>query len=476
MAFDSRSPSQIETWLGCRRKYGWSYVMGIRGAQTLSQKLGTEVDDGCLQPYFRNDIPLPDTDAGRIAATALEWLPTPADAKAAGCTQQFKIRLPGARGAPWYYNGYEDFDVPVGGLLPKWSAGADDAPAVVDFKTCKTFSYALNTETIKTNPQAVLYALNTMHRLKTDKVRLRWIYMRTTGKPKAQVTDAVLTQAEAIPVFLELEVTAAEIHEYLQNAPYRKYGELGGPEHEAYVLATEPNPEHCDAFGGCDHKFRCNLSPAQMTDSITVKEFDVEENAVVAKLKAKRAAALGAVEPTKVVVGVNPPEKDLPPPPVEVAPVIETPTLPPVENTATPIGAEPKKRGRPRKAAVEPRGEEVVTPVETQRFITAEEAAKSGAKMVSEDLLEHPADNDTRASLRSAGDTFSVTWGEERFLAPGDGFRESFVVGPFHANGTVLPGETLVDAMRRVEAKLNAFAVVNRAEKAASFAKFKGAA
>lgn len=463
--------------------------MGIRSEPSPSQKLGTEVDDGCLQPYFRDFTPLPDTDAGRIAATALEWLPAPADAKRAGCTQQFKIRLPGARGTPWYYNGYEDFDVPVGGLLPKWSAGADDEPAVVDFKTCKTFSYALNSESIKTNPQAVLYALNTMRRFKTDKVRLRWIYMRTKGKPKAQVTDAVITAADVLPVFLEIEKTAAEIHDYLQRAPPRKYGEIGGPEHEAYVLATEPTPEHCDAYGGCDHKFRCNLSPAQMTDSITTKEFDVDENSVMAKLKAKRAAALGTAATTeKVVVGINPPERGIAASPsaseAEVSPMIEVPVLPPVTNEATPIGAAASKkpRGRPKKAAVEPRGEEVVTEVVStpnNEDLIADRVGPKGvyrgttAELAAKDFVDGIKD---RNPTDSEGQTFTVTWGEERFLAPGDGFRESFVVGPFHANGTVLPGETLVDAMRRVEAKLNAFAVMNRKEKLQSFVKFKGAA
>ena len=203
-----------------------------------------------------------------------------------------------------------------------------------------------------------------------------------------------------------------------------------------------------------------------------------------ARLAAKRAAAgidgpattpLSEIPAAAVFAGVNPPEKDLPPPPVAV---IETPVLPPVENTATPIGAEKPKRGRPKKSPpievvaditvpAQIRGttaEQDAAPIgspgkempEQMKYITAAEAAVCGAQMVAQ-------------ATGDVGMTFTVTWGEERYLAPGEGFRESYVVGPFTATGTVLAGEDLPAAMRRVEAKLNAFAIGHLGEKAASF-------
>lgn len=340
MAFTTRSATQISTWRACKRKYGFQYVLGIRTPQTASQKLGTEVDDKQLQPYLRDGRPLDlDTDAGRIASAALEWLPTPTEFKELGGSVQAKIDLPGAsKPAKWGYTGYKDLNLPQGGL-PNWSAkqpSPDDTYTISDFKTCKTFDYQKNADDLKIDPQAVLYAVDAMRKTGAKQVRMRWLYIRTTGKAKAQPTDVVFTHEDVYAPFLEIERTAAEIHEYLAKAP------LEGTEEAktAFVMSTEPNGDHCDEYGGCFFQSRCGLVTLMGSSE---KEFDVSADSVKARLAARRAAIVGGGGDTPApkqleMVGINPPERGVSPVAVAAGP-------------ATP--PEPGKRKRRTKAEME---------------------------------------------------------------------------------------------------------------------------
>src|SRR5262249_10354220 len=68
--------------------------------------------------------------------------------------------------------------------------------------------------------------------------------------------------------------------------------------------------------------------------------------------------------------------------------------------------------------------------------------------------------------------TVTVTWGVERFSPINYSW---FEVGPFQATTRVRPGESRVDAMKRVMSELSVFAEYERTQKAEAFKNAMGA-
>jgi hypothetical protein len=473
MPSTTRSATQISLWRECQRKYGFSYILKIRSPATPSQELGTQVDTYQLQPYLSKGRPLDlDTPAGKIAKSALEFLPPPIPMGGPpDMSLQAKAVLPSPQG-PWDYVGYLDLWLPSGGL----PGISDGLVTVGDFKTTKDFRWMKTGDVLATDPQAVIYNTWAMRTTGARTVRNRWLYLKTVptavgGKYSARASDLIVGAQHVYEQFMAVEATAAEIHAALEKAP-----DISGPSDPAYgealeyVLSLPPTTDACSNFGGCPHQHACNLSPEQYRETLAPNLFQgdqlVSTESMKARLAAKRAAA-GIDVPPAPFAGVNPPEKDLPPPPVAL---VEAPVLSPVapaESVATPIGAEPKKRGRPKKIALATTAEQDAAPIGSPGKETPEQIKH---------IAVVAADCDVSDVVGDVGTTFSVTWAEETYQ-PAD--FHSFRVGPFSASGVVQPGESLPDALRRVNNKLHAFAVGERAEKAASFkraAGLKGAA
>ena len=323
------SASQITSYRDCARKWGWGYIARIRSPQTPSQALGTEVDDEQLQPYLRDGRPFDFTrESGYIAASGLEYLPKP---KTPGLEVQKHFVLPSpASGGAFAYQGYKDLWLPDSKDVPGMKGGV---PFVGDFKTCKDFRWVKNEAALRIDVQAQLYATNAMFETGASEVDLRWIYLRTKGARQARATDLRVGADEVIEQFKAIEATALEMFDA------RKRAASVANTNEA-VLALPPTPSHCDAYGGCPYQHLCNLSPAQKESAWGSDEMSRlankgyvmgDTNSLLANLKAKKAGAQAATTeaPSGVVgsnpagsaapsppapLGINPPEKDLPPP------------------------------------------------------------------------------------------------------------------------------------------------------------------
>lgn len=363
------SASQISLYRECARKWAWRYISKIQTPQHPAAALGTEVDDTQLQPYLRDGRPFDFTrESGYIANAGLEFLPKP---QSLGLEVQRHFILPSpASGERFAYQGYMDLWLPDSSLVPGMPGGA---PFVGDFKTTSDLKWAKSEEVLSRDVQAMLYATDALFETGADAVDLAWIYFQTRGPRRTKRTHLRVTSNHAIEQFKAIERTALEMFEARATV--------------TDPLSLPPTPSQCEAYGGCPFRSRCNLSPADHFAALSARDTGFQSqsqkgidmsnstSSLMANLKAKKAAAQatsptdGPLAPSQNAhstpapsppapseqpsleehiasnpragflipgaLGINPPEKDLPPP---------TPTETPAK----------RGPGRPRKADAPP--------------------------------------------------------------------------------------------------------------------------
>ena len=296
------SASQISTYRDeCKRKWGFKSIAKIETEQHASAALGTEVDDTQLQPYLKDGRPFDysrPSQSGYIAASALAYLPEP---QTLGLEVQKHFIIPSpTAGSGLSYQGYVDLWLPKGGI-PGIEGGI--YPVVCDFKTTGNLKWQKSAKTLETDVQAQLYATWAMYETGARTVDLVWIYMQTKGSKKAKRTHLRVLGQHVAEQFRMIDATGLEMQQ-ARTAIESEAGKL-----EELVMQLPPNAEACAGYGGCPFQGRCNLSPSVFVDAATaqalseMETLDMSSTAeLLAALKAKRGA------------GINPPEKDLPPP------------------------------------------------------------------------------------------------------------------------------------------------------------------
>ena len=236
------SPSQIQTYDLCPRKWGWTYIEGFRSPSTASQQLGTNVHK-VLERWLGEGV-APDTHTreGKIATAGLGLLPLPSpDVKVEG---YFAFELEGLN-----FRGYKDLRY----------VDEDGAVVVLDHKTTSDFKWALTEDDLPVNPQALIYAKDEIDRNDLDSVRLRWIYYLTTrNRERAREVQVEMTREEVNHAMRPIVDTAHEM-EHLRLT----------------VLGAKDlpiSPDACAAYGGCEHADRCKLTTKQRMRAIMVQE------------------------------------------------------------------------------------------------------------------------------------------------------------------------------------------------------------
>jgi len=402
------SASQLSTFDvgsdgGCERKWGLLKIAGLPSPSGPAAALGTEVDDEQLQPYLRDGKPFDYTrpsGSGYVAASMLGFLPEP---QLPGLEVQRHFEIPSptwieAKGADVYkgsraepvghvvnrehigfgFQGFQDLWLPDSRLMPLFPEELDASrcvPMVGDFKTTGDLKWMKTPEKLKTDPQAMLYATEAMFSTGARVVDLVWIYGQTKVARKSKRSWLRVEAAHVAEQYQRLNKIALRMWSAKKAADDVLASGGGALEH---VLTTlPPNPDSCEAFGGCPFRSTCNLSPDQIVDAHAAKHEalrGLKENTManasggvdmMARLAAKRAGLAAApsfgtpppvtdadrVEAAARVaaliagtdVAINPPESLLPPAPavgVSAAP------SPAPEGAAT-----PKRRGpgRPKK-------------------------------------------------------------------------------------------------------------------------------
>lgn len=231
------SASQLETFALCPRKWAWAKIDGLPTRDSAATELGGAVHKQ-LERWLRDGTPLDlTTGAGEIAMSGLHLLPQP--------------KTPGMQIEEWFHLDMMGYrfrgmkDVQILGL---------PVPLVMDHKTCGDFKWAKTADDLVTNIQAALYAADAMHQTGADACDLQWTYMRTRGARRAEAVRVRVTREQIIPTLNRIAGYAAEMTALLNSG--------------LTAIQIPCNPGACEAFGGCEFKHLCNLSPEERLKAV----------------------------------------------------------------------------------------------------------------------------------------------------------------------------------------------------------------
>lgn len=239
------SPSQIETFLDCERKWAFIYISGIRPESGGAAALGGKVHKQ-LEQYLKGEVKsLNFTEpggVGDIASLLLAHLPPP---KAPGMKIEgaFKFQSP-TTGI--FYRGFKDVVLSP----PEFEL------TVMDHKTTSNIAaWAKSAEALKTDTQAIIYAHHELTRWPdVPHVKLQWNYAQTKGPKRSLPVVVTLDRQHVADEFAKIEVDGRRILSTLKVKPD--------------PLSLPPTPASCEKYGGCPYRYKCNLSPEQTLNSL----------------------------------------------------------------------------------------------------------------------------------------------------------------------------------------------------------------
>lgn len=285
------SPSQLDFYRDCKRKWAWRYIAKIPTAPNQWAALGSAVHR-VLEDWLRDGTP-PDrnTEIGAIALSGIKHLPDPGTVKVEG---RFLWELP-----------EEPFDVQ--GVID-WVQITE--ALFGDHKTTGDFKWAKTSEDLRSDLQSTIYAAYLIETHNLDAITGRWVYYRTKGRRASKK--------------VEWQITRAELQEPLENmrTMAREMAKLKAERPDPRSL--EFNAEACDHYGGCAFRDNCDLSSQErfkaLMSHVSLKE----------KMRQKRAERSA-------------------PPPVAGSQAITSPSIPPPEEaTPAPAPAAPSAVDRAR--------------------------------------------------------------------------------------------------------------------------------
>lgn len=366
------SPSQVETYLACHRKWGFGRIAKVERIEGGAALLGSEVH-AQLENYLAGkglDFTHP-KDAGYIAAAGVHLIPSPDDVAKypdqVGIETEFRFKSP-ATGFVW--NGRKDLELADSRLIPDLvPPDSDPVPAVLDHKSTGAIRWAKTPEDLRFDVQANIYAYALMTLRRVLVVDLVWVYYQTKGARAAKRTHLRVHHDHASRMFRLIENIAGPMAASLDAAPGH---DDGPPDLRGYVRTLKPNPKACSMYGGCPYESVCQLSlnermsanmsnsDASFFDSLKDRAADEDASKGVMGCAPEAVPAPNGIpswllgpahsvslySPTETPAataadapGINPPESALPevtlPPVAEAAPVAETATEKPKRTRRT---------------------------------------------------------------------------------------------------------------------------------------------
>lgn len=301
---DYRHPDDGGNEFGCPRRWAWNKIAGIPRPQHPSAALGEEVH-GYEERYLEHgELPDESTRAGAIAAPGIDYLPTPGGDLS--IEHSFKFEEGGVN-----WTGRKDLEYRDSGIY-----------VVHDHKTTSDFKWAKTEDDLRTDPQAIIYAREAFRRLPDEKVRLDWLYLRTTGKPTAKRVSLIVLREENASAMAELVPVGQEMiaHRAAESDP----------------LSLPYNDKACFAYRQrCHYADRCNLSS---TSSFASYMSSAKDRMGLAQRLAKaQKSVVQEAPPPEEPKGLTLAEKvraeGVNPPPYE-PPVSEAPEVPVQEKIA----------------------------------------------------------------------------------------------------------------------------------------------
>jgi len=241
-------PSEIDTFLGCQKKWGFRYLDNIDHPPSPAIKLGIAVHK-VLENYLINNQIDDQTTEGQIAKTGLKFLP----AKLSKNHVEKKFYLPIE---DFLISGTPDFFQDLGNNI--WLLG--------DHKTCSTFSSALKPDELKENTQANIYAYWLFKEKNAELVKLRWIYYRTKGSAQDQCVEAELKPDDNDKNCEKLFAAAREIIRLRMNFLSVRFRTVGLQAPRKTQLSTAEltkNLSACFKYGRCPYYATCKYGATE---------------------------------------------------------------------------------------------------------------------------------------------------------------------------------------------------------------------
>lgn len=252
---------------GCARKWAFSRLDNVPKPQSPGAALGSRCHE-LWESYLRDGTPFDlSTVEGRICDATRHLLPAPG--ACLSVEEAFRFDW---EGVTW-----------AGKIDATYAIVGDPPLVVLDHKTTSDFCYAKSERSsLLGHPQAPIYAVEECHEHRLRAVILAWNYVKhnVTFDRDAPPNERGYTIKRAgRPVALEppvrLIVGRAEAEDALgKHVPTAKrmlkiIQEPPAPVDGSIARALEPNPDACDAFGGCPYRAQCGLTPQEIAARIT---------------------------------------------------------------------------------------------------------------------------------------------------------------------------------------------------------------
>lgn len=298
-ALTQTSPSAIDLFDKCPRKWFFGYIVGDKEPQKPWQAAGQDIDDNYVQPHLLG-APKPDIPGKwqKLADELAKVLPKPGEA-----IVQAELRFKSHDDGPWVIN------------YPDWLLAVGESEVLnEDLKTTSKKQYVKTRAELEDNTQLVSYAKGLHDLIGPEVVRSRHVYgIRDEKNPK---------------VFLSPRDTEAPLLFNKEQADER-----WGPRVETIKEMSEaargcasaqeltPNTEECSAWGGCHHRGKCGLvtnifgKVRTSTMSETSTNGTVGTSAMMEKLRLRKlgqqAAAPAAGAPAPAAAAPAPVEEKI---------------------------------------------------------------------------------------------------------------------------------------------------------------------
>ena len=270
------SPSQVDTFTLCNRKWWFNKIMGLDIPAHPSAVIGSAMHAE-LETYLEHGDP---KVLGPIARAGLEFLPKP--------------------GTVIIEHDIAPLGLTAGGLPALGRIDCLDLrsepPEVIDHKSIGNLDYAKTSDELAKNVQMVVYAKATTVELERmgvptpEQIKVSHIAYQTKGRNIARKTSALVTQEQIAKAWGHIDATVRAMRETsLTLSPDR----------------VTPTKSACDAYGGCHFRDRCKaLQATARIPTPTPGETpmpDPKANPLLARLgvrtKASTEAAVEAAPP-----------------------------------------------------------------------------------------------------------------------------------------------------------------------------------
>lgn len=297
------SPSQIESFEMCPRRWYNQSILGMREPGTPAQQRGIDVASAVEKFYEAGELPPPEFPHLELVRAILPHLGprTSTVSVEKWVESQTAPGLPNVRGRYDHFD-REERDHSVEGLPPV------EAATLSDVKCRSSARYAKTPAELANDLQLNSYAVALVRDHELPRIALRHVYGITSGKPKAFPVSVVLEPEQLLGRWNKTVSSVRTMATWANLQP-------------ADASALDPNTEACSKFppAGCPFRSRCGftsnpfqirrpeMSDAPNASSDLMRRLQEQTAKLMGKPAPEAPAAAPAPAPPQALAAVPPP-------------------------------------------------------------------------------------------------------------------------------------------------------------------------